>query len=139
MDFSKSLSIGENTFQEIDDCEAKVKRGILQVYNEQHSLLCSNQSDLGNEIIGNSKQNCTQKLTDSTRKSEMCGNCCSNSNSYKTFKTLAVEMPIEYKREEIKNPEEQPLGAASTCLGKNSRLKHSPVSIALKNTAILPF
>lgn len=102
MDFSESLSIGENTFRGIDDCEAKLDRQIKQVCDEKHSLICSNTTavaDFANEIE-NSARNHIEKFTNSTVNLEKHRRNTSDLSANKTFKrsSLAVEKPDAHQR-----------------------------------------
>lgn len=107
MDFSKSLSFGENTFREIDDCEAKVK-----VFDENQLLLTSNAADSENENIEKFKR----KSTDSVKRTGMQHKVPEDS--------LTQEKSIMSKRADVLH----------FCYGREKPSKHSPVVGILHET-----
>lgn len=129
MDFSKSLSIGENTFQEIDDCETKLDREIKQVCDAKHSLICSNTTAAGYaDEIENSAQNYIEKCTNAN--SEKHRRNTSDLSANKTFKksSLTVEKPDAQERCDIRILEMHKVGSDIICSGKNN----GPVSIEIE-------
>lgn len=129
MDFSKSMSIGENTFLEIENCEAKMKREILQARDGNHSLVCSNIADSEKSYVENSAQNHTQKLSDFKINSKVRQNfpITMNSNSIFISHSLPADESIGHKRDDV-----QDLDANIVCFGEYNKLKHLTVSTELR-------
>lgn len=121
MDFSKSLSFGENTFQEIDKCEAKVK-----VFDENQLLLKSNAADSDHENIAKSNQKFEQKSTVFVEKAGMQHRITEN--------PLALEKSIISRPTDVPTLGKQHLGADNACYGKERPSKQSPAVSILHET-----
>lgn len=112
MDFSKSLSFGENTFLEIDNCEAKVK-----VCDEEQLLLKPNVADSDNGKIEKSSPKFQLKSIESVEKAGM---------------RLALEKSIMSKLTDISTLGKQ--HSENTSHGKEKRSKQSTAVSILHET-----
>lgn len=103
MDFSRSLLIGENTFEEIDDCEAKVKHAGLQMcYN--HSIFCPNEVDLPNKNVENFTLHNPRRSSNFISKTETHRNLSAEANFNETPRkhSLSANGPILHKEHDMK-------------------------------------
>lgn len=129
MDFSKSMSIGENTFLEIQNCEAKVKREISQVRDENHPLVCSNIAESQISNVENSNKSYTRKLSNFKINLKVSQDFPANENSNNIFTShsLQADESIGHRRDDV-----QDLDANILCFGEHNNLKHLPVSTELR-------
>lgn len=103
MDFSRSLEIGENTFEEIDVCEAKVKHAGLQMVSN-HTIICPNGTNIANENVENSTLHNIPNASDIKSKSETHQNFSAKSNFVQSPRnhSLTTNEPILDKGHDVK-------------------------------------